>query len=164
MKPAAVADTSEKAIHNFLVHEVTLLDDRRFTEWMDLFADEGYYWVPLTPDQKSPDAAASLFYDNREFMKTRFERLQHPRIHSQIPHHRTCHLIGNMIGPKLVGPGEFDVASSMIMTDYRQGEQRIFSGRVRHHLRFENGRFLIVSKRVDLINCDDAFELLAVPF
>ena len=42
--------------------------------------------------------------------------------------------------------------------------QRLFSGRVQHRLRRDGDSYKIVLKRVDLINCDDVFELIAVPF
>jgi ethylbenzene dioxygenase subunit beta len=154
-----------RTIERFLIHEVQLLDERRFEEWRDLFAEDGVYWVPLEPDQASPDGRASLFYDDKRMMDIRFERLRHPNIHSQSPPHRTCHVIGNVvvetIDEKL---RECSVISNMIMTDYRMRNQRLFSGRVQHRLRQEDESYKIVLKRVDLINCDDVFELIAVPF
>src|SRR3954464_10125536 len=89
--------SDRRAIEDFLIHEAALLDDRKFEEWRELFDEKGYYWVPLRPEQTSPDEEASLFYDTREVMKTRIERLRHPRIHAQTPPHRTCHLIGNVV-------------------------------------------------------------------
>jgi len=153
------------AIEGFLIREAQLLDERRFEEWRDLFAEDGCYWVPLRPGQTSPDGEASLFYDDRGIMQTRFERLRHPNIHSQNPPHRTCHIVGNVL-VESVDPAraECSVASNMIMTDYRMRAQRLFSGRVRHRLRWETSGYKIVLKRVDLINCDDVFELIAVPF
>jgi benzoate/toluate 1,2-dioxygenase beta subunit len=90
------------AVEAFLIHEAALLDDREFEQWRDLFDEDGYYWVPLRPDQKSPEGESSLFYDDRKVMQTRIERLRHPRIHSQTPPHRTCHLIGNVAVDLLV--------------------------------------------------------------
>ena len=55
-----------------------MLDERRFEEWRDLFAEDGHYWVPLKPGQESPMGECSLFYDDRTIMATRFERLRHP--------------------------------------------------------------------------------------
>ncbi len=160
--PCALVDRC--AIEEFLIFEARLLDERRFEEWRDLFTDDGHYWVPLRPDQQSPDGEASLFYDDKSIMDTRFERLRHPHIHAQTPPHRTCHLIGNIsvIG---VDPErrECTVVSSLMMTDYRLRTQRLFSGRVEHRLRHSNTGYKIVLKRVDLINCDDVFELIAVP-
>lgn len=149
-------------VERFLIHEAALLDDRKFEEWRELFDDDGYYWVPLRPDQTSPDEEASLFYDTRDVMATRFERLRHPRIHAQTPPHRTCHLIGNVaITEETLD--ECTVRSSLIMVDYRLRAQRVFAGKVQHRLRRVGEGFRIRWKRVDLINCDDSFELIAAP-
>jgi 3-phenylpropionate/cinnamic acid dioxygenase small subunit len=159
---SALGDRRE--IEDFLIQEVALLDERRFEEWRDLFADDGRYWVPLRPGQENPDES-SLFYDDRGIMQTRFERLRHPNIHSQNPPHRTCHIVGNIVIEDVnTGRGEVVVKSNMVMTDYRIHVQRVFSGKVLHRLRRISGAYRIILKRVDLINCDDTFELIAVPF
>jgi hypothetical protein len=49
------------------------------------------------------------------------------------------------------------------MADYRMRVQRVFAGKVQHRLRSSGDGFRIVWKRVDLINCDDSFELIAAP-
>jgi 3-phenylpropionate/cinnamic acid dioxygenase small subunit len=151
-------------VEAFLVHEARLLDERRFREWMELFAEDGTYWVPAVPNQESPFDQASLFYDDRDLMRTRIERLEHPRIHVQTPPSRTAHLVGNMlIEPADEGNGECIVGSTVIMVEYREEQQRIFAGRQQHRLRRDGGSWRIVRKRVDLINCDSAFEAMAVP-
>jgi 3-phenylpropionate/cinnamic acid dioxygenase small subunit len=153
-----------REIEDFLINEAALLDERRFEEWRDLFADDGRYWVPMRPGQDSPDEC-SLFYDDRNIMQTRFERLRHPNIHSQNPPHRTCHIVSNVVIENVdVGRGEVVAKSKMILTDYRSHLQRLFSGQVLHRLRRAGAAYKIVLKRVDLINCDDVFELIAVPF
>ncbi len=165
---ASVSERDTRRYEAFLIREAALLDDRKFEEWRDLFDEKGYYWVPLRPDQQSPHEEASLFYDTREIRATRFERLRHPRIHAQTPPHRTCHMIGNVAvieegeGEEGEG-GECTVRSSLIMVDYRLRVQRLFAGKVQHRLRAEGASFRILWKRVDLVNCDDSFELIAVP-
>jgi 3-phenylpropionate/cinnamic acid dioxygenase small subunit len=160
--PAAGVDRAP--FEQFLIHEAALLDARRFRDWMGLFADDGTYWVPAVPDQESPFNQASLFYDDRDLMKTRVERLEHPRIHVQTPPSRTAHLIGNIVVEQAdVANGEFTIGSTVIMVEYRDDTQRVFAGRQRHKLRRDGASFRIVQKRVDLINCDGAFEAMAVP-
>jgi 3-phenylpropionate/cinnamic acid dioxygenase small subunit len=160
----AAAGLDRAAIEEFLAHEARLLDERRFREWMELFAEDGTYWVPAAPDQESPFAQASLFYDDRDLMRTRVERLEHPRIHVQTPPSRTAHLVGNAIIEQAdAGEGEILVGSTVIMVEYRDEAQRVFAGRQHHRLRREGASFRIVQKRVDLINCDSAFEPMAVP-
>ena len=161
--PAALG-INRAVLEEFLFEEARLLDARRFRDWMDLFAEGGTYWVPAVPNQKSPFDQASLFYDDRDLMKTRVERLEHPRIHVQTPPSRTAHIVGNVVVDEADhAKGEFLVGSTFIMVEYRDDAQRLFSGRQQHRLRRHGESFRIVQKRVDLINCDGAFEAMAVP-
>ena len=148
----------------FLIHEAQLLDERRFRDWMALFAEDGTYWVPAVPNQDSPFNQASLFYDDRELMKTRVDRLEHPRIHVQTPPSRTAHIVGSVIVEQADdATGEYLIGSTFMMVEYRDEQQRVFAGRQHHRLRRDGASFHIVQKRVDLINCDSAFEAMAVP-
>jgi 3-phenylpropionate/cinnamic acid dioxygenase small subunit len=147
----------------FLDHEARLLDERRFREWMALFTEDGTYWVPAVSGQASPFDQASLFYDDRALMKTRIDRLEHPLIHAQTPPSRTAHLIGGVIVEAEEEAGIYAVGSTVIMVEYRAERQRVFAGRQHHRLRRVAEDFRIVQKRVDLVNCDTAFEAIAVP-
>ena len=163
-RPDAAALINREAAEEFLIHEARLLDERRFREWMGLFTEDGTYWVPAAPDQKSPLDQASLFYDDRELMKTRIDRLEHPLIHVQTPPSRTVHLVSNVaIEPADASTGEVSVTSSVMMVEYRLDRQRIFAGRQHHRLRSQESAWRIAHKRVDLVNCDSAFEAMAVP-
>jgi benzoate/toluate 1,2-dioxygenase beta subunit len=162
--PAGAAAINRARLEEFIMHEARLLDERRFRDWMALFADDGTYWVPAVPDQQSPFDQASLFYDDRDLMRTRIERLEHPRIHVQTPPSRTAHLVGNVLIEAVdEAKGEVVVGSTVIMVEYRDEQQRVFAGRQHHRLRRDGTSFRIVQKRVDLINCDSAFEAMAVP-
>jgi 3-phenylpropionate/cinnamic acid dioxygenase small subunit len=164
MAAGAGAGVDRAPFEEFLIHEAVLLDARRFRDWMALFAEDGTYWVPAAPNQESPFDQASLFYDDRELMKTRVERLEHPRIHVQTPPSRTAHVVGNVIVEQAdEAKGEYVIGSTVIMVEYRDDTQRIFAGRQHHRLRRDGDGFRIVQKRVDLINCDAAFEAMAVP-
>ena len=155
---------SRATFEEFIIHEASLLDARRFRDWMGLFAEDGTYWVPAVPDQKSPLDQASLFYDDRDLMKTRIDRLEHPRIHVQTPPSRTAHLTGNVvIEDSDAAKSEYVIGSTVIMVEYRDDAQRVFAGRQHHRLRRNGDSFRIVQKRVDLINCDSAFDAMAVP-
>jgi benzoate/toluate 1,2-dioxygenase beta subunit len=155
---------SRSAFEDFIIHEASLLDARRFRDWMGLFAEDGTYWVPAVPDQKNPFDQASLFYDDRDLMKTRIDRLEHPRIHVQTPPSRTAHLVGNVVVEDSdAAKDEYLIGSTVILVEYRDDAQRVFAGRQHHRLRRNGDSFRIVQKRVDLINCDSAFDAMAVP-
>jgi 3-phenylpropionate/cinnamic acid dioxygenase small subunit len=163
-RTAATSAIARAVFESFLFAEARLLDERRFRDWMALFADDGTYWVPAAADQDSPFNQVSLFYDDRELMKTRVDRLEHPRIHIQTPPSRTAHLVGNvMLDDADDTAGEYAVSSTVIMVEYREDQQRIFAGRQIHKLRRTADGFRIVQKRVNLVNCDAAFDAMAVP-
>lgn len=47
-------------IEQFLYAEADLLDERRFTEWLDLFTDDVRYWMPLVRNVRLGDDAREL--------------------------------------------------------------------------------------------------------
>jgi len=168
MGSAADAALDRREFEDFLFHEVRLLDERRFRDWLALYTEDGAYWVPSVADQTTPFGQASLFYDDQELMRLRVDRLEHPLIHVQTPPSRTVHLVGSVSAeraPHTAGMPASDVLvhSSVIMAEYRLDQQRLFIGRQRHWLRAVDGQWRIVLKRVDLVNCEAAFEAIAVP-
>jgi 3-phenylpropionate/cinnamic acid dioxygenase small subunit len=163
--PAAASLSDRTAIEAFLVREATLLDDREFEQWRELFDEDGWYWVPLNPAHTDPGGQAALFYDDRKMMQTRIDRLRHPRIHAQTPPHRTCRQVGNVtIVEADAAAGECTVRSTLFLADYRVHMQRTFAAHVRHRLRATPEGYRIAWKRVDLVNADDVHELIAIPF
>ena len=161
--PGTVLSTDEAA--SFLFMEARLLDERRFEEWRDLFTDDGYYWVPARPDQPNPLDEVSIFYDDKELMENRIQRLRHPRIHAQIPHTRTAHLVTNVVRENDV-PSDADalVSSKVLVVAYRQEQQDVYAGDCLHALRQEEGQLRIAWKKVVLINCDALMKSLFIPF
>ena len=153
-------------VEKFLIHELSLLDGRRFEDWVDLFTDDGYYWAPAEPDQTDPDNWVSLFFDDKAMMRTRVARLRHPRVHSQIPHSRTSHMIGNLtVDPETPGATSYRASARFVMLEYRpEKEQRCFAGRYDYELVESGGVFQIRCKKAALVNCDAVMAPLALPF
>lgn len=161
----ATNGTDTHAIEAFLIHEARLLDERRFDDWLALFTDDAWYWVPIEPGQQSPHDTVSLMYDDRRLLETRVRRLSHPHVHAQEPASRTSHLIGNVTveehGP---GAGELTARSKFQIIEYRRDAQRLFAGTCLHGLARDSAGFRIRWKRVDLVNCDAVHDGLNVPF
>lgn len=146
------------ALEAFVLKEARLLDERRFAEWLALFAQDGVYWVPTRPGQTSPQEALSLFYEPRALLEIRVERLQRPDIHSATPPARTLHHVS-----AIEVTAELETRSALVVAEWREGETRWFAGRVLHRLRREGEDLRIVLKRVDLIDSEAPHRALAVP-
>ena len=142
-------------LEDFVLREARLLDERRFADWLELFAEDALYWVPTAREQP----ALSLFYETRALLAVRVARLERPDMHAQSPPSKTLHHVGCI---EVVG--EQEVRSSLIMAEWRAGETRWFAGRVTHRLRREPAGLRIVLKRVDLVDSEAPHRLLAVPF
>lgn len=151
----------QRAVERLLHAEARLLDERRYDEWLALYAADCEYWVPASPEQDNPLDHVSLFHEDRILMETRVRRLQHRRAHSLIPPVRTSRLVGNVEVTRGEGP-DLLADSTFHLVEFRGGEQRLLAGRYRHRVRVDGAHLRIVSKRVDLINCDAPLEVLQV--
>jgi ethylbenzene dioxygenase subunit beta len=148
-------------IEQFVYAEARALDERRFEDWLALFADEGVYWVPGQPDQQSPTDALSLYYERKALLAVRVNRLAQPSMYAQVPAVRTHHHVSAV---EVSGDTPIEARSSLIVAEWRGEEARWFAGRVLHRLERVDGKLRIALKRVDLINCDAPHRALVVPF
>ena len=157
---AGVAD-----IEAFLFREARLLDERRFEDWLDLFTDTGWYWVPTRPDQDNPRDTISLIYDDRRLLETRIRRLRNPRVHAQVPPSRTSRIVAN-VAIEAERPADIDLlaVSNFQLVEYRRDRQRLFAGSARHGLVRDGGGFRIQWKRVDLVNSEGTLDGISVLF
>src|SRR3979409_1940134 len=64
------APTDQQLI-DFVIRETRLIDQHRFEEWLDLFAEDGFYWMPLEWGQTDPRLTTSLMYENTRILKIR---------------------------------------------------------------------------------------------
>ena len=139
---------------NFLVHEARLLDEGRFDAWLDLFTDDGWYWVPAQPGQTSPKNAVSLVYDDRRLLETRVRRLGNANLHAQQPRSRTSRIVANVSLEDGEDRSVQCVRSKLLLVEYRRDRQRTFAGTCWHGLRKDGTGLRIAWKRIDIINCD----------
>lgn len=152
-----------RALEAFLFEEARMLDERRFEDWLALFADDGVYWVPATPDQTDPVNQASIAYEGRQLLEVRVRRLRHPANYADQPPVRTRRVIGNVTAERQTGEGA-TVRSNFMLADFQADAQRLFAGDYVHTLRFDEGRIRIACKRVNLINCDAPMGPIVIPF
>jgi len=149
---------TEKELCDFVYAETRLLDDQRFDEWLDLFTDDGYYWMPLTHDQPDPRLHTSLLYEDKLLLKVRIERLHGKRTFSQQPQSRCHHLIQQpTVESADDDKGEYVVRSAFHYVETRIDQQALYAGWSTHHLVRQDGALRIKLKKVQLVNCDAAF-------
>jgi len=144
-------------VEAFVLREARLLDEQRYAEWLDLFADEAVYWIPTRGDQQSPNEALSIVYEPRTLLAVRVERLARREMHVQVPPSRTVHHVS---GIEVEGD---EARSALIVAEWRAGESRFFAARVLHRLQRGPRGLQIALKRVDLIDGEAPHRAIAVP-
>ncbi len=142
-----------RPVELFLFHEASLIDQRRFEAWLQLFTDDPLYWLPIEENQNSGAGTVSIVYDDRRLLETRVRRLRHPRTHAQVPLSHTCHFVTN-IAIERVDRGKIVVCSNQLVAEFRNDQQRLFAGRCTHELVACGNSFKISMKRVDLIDSE----------
>jgi 3-phenylpropionate/cinnamic acid dioxygenase small subunit len=142
-----------EAVEDFLYHEAELLDERRFREWLDLFADDAVYWMPVRnnrlagPDavgaELAPPGGNAYFEDDKAALRLRVERLYTGSAWAETPPSRTRHLVTN-VRVKRQERAELEVHSSFVV----------------YRTRLEHDRDLYVGARVDrLRRVGDSFQI-----
>ncbi|MEQ1932091.1 MAG: aromatic-ring-hydroxylating dioxygenase subunit beta [Parvularculaceae bacterium] len=152
-------------ISQFLFNEARLLDEQRWSEWEELFLEDGVYWAPATPGQPDPVNHVSLIYENHLLRKVRIARFQSLAAPSLQPFPRTAHLVSNiLLDEDDATAGRIKVNSRFLMIEYRRGVQRFYAGAYAHDLVETDGAFRIRQKKVDLVNCEGPLESSSVWF
>ncbi|RZL65800.1 MAG: aromatic-ring-hydroxylating dioxygenase subunit beta [Variovorax sp.] len=141
---------------DFVVREATLLDERRFDDWLALFAEDGHYWVPLLgAAQADPFSHNSLAYEDRLLLQIRIDRLKNPRAHSQHPASHTQHVLQPPAIERET-PHEAHLRTPFVYIEARGDSQILLSGVARHHLVRAAAGWAIRQKRIDLLNAPRA--------
>ncbi len=146
---------SAQDLIDFVIAEARMIDERRFPEWLDLFTEDGIYWMPLEPDQEEEHLTTSLMYEDRLLLRTRVQRLEGQRTFSQKPKSRCQHLL------QMPSVDEINHEENLYRTytpfhyvETRFDEQTLLAGWARHSLTLVEDNLKIRRKRVDLVNCD----------
>ncbi|MSQ18959.1 MAG: phenylpropionate dioxygenase [Betaproteobacteria bacterium] len=145
------------AIAQFIYNEAALVDAGRYDEWLDLFADEAIYWLPLSAKQSDYRGEQSIACEDKMLLNVRIKRLKGPRAYSNQPPARCLHVLqAPAIEEADTKLNRFITRAPFFYVESRGDAQFFLAGRVLHRLRVENGVLRIVEKRVDLINADAA--------
>jgi 3-phenylpropionate/cinnamic acid dioxygenase small subunit len=146
-------------VNRFYVAEARLLDDLEFKAWVDLFADDCTYWVPIVSNRIGREVGQEVtkpgelahFEEDKTSLKNRAKRLDSGRAWAETPPGRTRHFITNLEIEGASLAGEISARSSFLLwRSHLETDQEIFSGFRRDTLRWSGDRLLIARREVIL--------------
>ena len=156
--PLKNAVPTDQELIDFVVREARLIDQQRFDEWLDMYADDAFYWMPLEWNQTDPRLTCSLMYEDKLLLSIRVERLKGARTFSQKPKSRCHHVLQTpQVDQRDDAAGTYTVWTPMHYVETRLDQQDLYAAWATHTLAMVDGALKIKLKRVDIVNCDAAF-------
>ncbi|MFN0185739.1 MAG: aromatic-ring-hydroxylating dioxygenase subunit beta [Aquabacterium sp.] len=153
-----VAPELQREIEQLLYRQAELLDGKHWQTYIDTFADDGVYWMPVTPEQTGWALEPSIFAEDKAMMEIRKGRVSHPNAWSQAPMWETNHLISHVAVESVAG-GVIQVRSRFHLMELRRDTVRHFGGRYRHTLvRDAAGALRVRLQRVDMFNSQAPYD------
>ena len=151
----AIADVAERDRFRMLIErEARLLDQLDFDNWLAMYAPECIYWVPGTPDAGDPRREIAISFDDRRRMEDRIYRLRTGYAWSQAPKSRTVRMISNVEVFAAKPDDARMVRSNFLISEFRQDGTRYLSGWCGHRFIQSGTHWLIETRQVNLIDCD----------
>ncbi len=142
-----------------LEREAIFLDERRWDEWLALFAEDCHYWVPMwRADEKltsDPQRELShIFYGSRAGLEDRIVRIRSGRSVASTPLPRTTHILGNIRLRDAPDAKAIRLRSSWVTHVFftSSNTDHAFHGYSEHDLVLRGGTWLIGRKKVVLQN------------
>jgi 3-phenylpropionate/cinnamic acid dioxygenase small subunit len=133
-------------IENFLYMEAELLDERRYSEWVDLIAEDCHYYMPMRRNVKfgeqerensDPESEISWFDEGKVTLAGRVRQLNTGLHWSEEPASRVCHVVSNVQ-----------------ILDVQGDEVKVKSRFIVYRNRLQDEVDLFVGKREDLLRRD----------
>lgn len=149
---------TDQQLIDFVVGEARLIDQQHFDQWLDLFARDGHYWMPLEWGQTDPRLTCSLMYEDRMLLQIRVQRLKGNRTFSQKPRSRCHHVLQTpQVDSRDDAAQTYVTWTPMHYIETRFDDQTLYAAWATHHLVVEADALRIKLKRVDLVNSEAAF-------
>ena len=146
----------QQGVEQFLYRQSELLDAKQWDNWIELFTEDGIYWMPPDRSYKTWDGQPAIFAEDKNLMNVRMGRVQHPDAWSQRPLWETNHVVSNVVVDQIDGD-ELHVRSRFHMMELRRDDVRHFAGSYQHHLVKTGNGYRIKLQRVDMTNAQAAY-------
>ena len=146
----------QQGVEQFLYRQSELLDAKQWDNWIELFTEDGIYWMPPDRSYKTWDGQPAIFAEDKNLMNVRMGRVQHPDAWSQRPLWETNHVVSNVVVDHVDGD-ELHVRSRFHMMELRRDDVRHFAGSYQHHLVKTGNGYRIKLQRVDMTNAQAAY-------
>ncbi|MDY0272450.1 MAG: aromatic-ring-hydroxylating dioxygenase subunit beta [Advenella sp.] len=148
----------KNTIEKLILREARLLDEQKLDEWLQLYAKEATYWVPID-ETVNPLKESSIIFDNYLRLAMRVEQIMNQNRVAQTPASQMLRQISNL-EIELDSETEATAHFGMFLTEVRSGDWRQRGlGEMRHYparcdltARLIDNEWKITAKKIVLLN------------
>jgi 3-phenylpropionate/cinnamic acid dioxygenase small subunit len=149
----------KQEVEDFLYHEAELLDERRYEAWLELFAEDVRYWMPMRRNVPADEPEREFtregrdvnwFDEGKDTLTRRVKQILTGVHWAEQPPSRICHMVSN-VQILDAGPDEVRVKSRFLLYRNRvETETDFLVGKREDVLRRVDGGFKIARRKIIL--------------
>ncbi|HEY1796925.1 MAG TPA: aromatic-ring-hydroxylating dioxygenase subunit beta [Stellaceae bacterium] len=145
-------------LNRFYIREAWLLDERRFNEWLELFADDVLYFMPRRKNvlrrelhrEVTPLGDLAILEEDKRYLEMRVARLETGMAWAEDPPSRTRHLVGNLEVTSL-DSGEVEARTAfLVYRSHLETDHQLLSGSREDLLRKVEGAWRVARRTIVL--------------
>ena len=156
-------------IADFLYREARLLDQQKWSEWLELYAEDAVFWAPAPLMRggytSNPELELNYIYIvGRTGLEARIVRIETNSSLASTPPSRTCHLVTGVVIEEANAQEVGASASWQVASFTEQRGQQLRSGAYEYRLRRAGSTFVIARKKILLLEhvVDGYFDVYSV--
>ena len=142
----------------FYIREAWLLDERRFSEWLDLFTDDVLYFMPRRKNvqrremhrEVTPLGDLAILEEDKRYLEMRVARLETGMAWAEDPPSRTRHLVGNLEATPLDGGEVRTRTAFLVYRSHLETDAQLLSGYREDVLRRVEGVWRVARRMIVL--------------
>ncbi|MGC7098176.1 aromatic-ring-hydroxylating dioxygenase subunit beta [Amycolatopsis lurida] len=134
--------------------EAALLDRGEYSAWNALYAEDGFYVIPIDPDTDDFAGTLNMVYDDARMRQMRVNRMTEGYAIAAVDAARTVRTVSGFV-PESVSDEDIVLRSAQVLIAYKRGSHDIWAADVTHRVRLSPDGDRIVLKVVRLVNSED---------
>lgn len=134
--------------------EATLLDDKDYERWQELYTDDGIYVIPIEKGVTDFKASLNMVYDDKRMRAMRVERMVQGYAPSAVAAAATVRTVSRFTMVS-VGDEEVRLRGAQIVNSYKRSRYDTVAADVEYTIRLGAEEDRIALKVVRLLNSED---------
>ena len=142
-----------------IVQDGIRLDERRWDEWLALYAPDCTFWAPMWQDEtmlvrSSDEGLSHFYYEDRRGLEDRLLRIRSGKSPATTPLPRTAHLVGNIALTAEPAPDRIELRATWTchVLLMRSRAEQVYFGRSEYTLVPIDDAWRIRRKKIVVLN------------